>query len=139
MEAFTTTFWMNPFGAGPLLRLFDRSRIQADQSSDIRGLIAIRVLVARNKVEVSATLVLPSPKIRRKTWDLRTRATTAPLFDVNGTGEEPDPMKRKSPRSYDSALGCVLLWIAVVRPDRRTAMECIRAAIAERDGKAQLP
>ena len=119
---------MNPFGAGPLLRLFDRSRIQADQSSDIRGLFAIRALVARNKVEVSATLVLPSPKIRRKTWDLRTRATTAPLFDVNGTGEEPDPMKRKSPRSYDSALGCVLLWIAVVRPDRRTAMECIRAA-----------
>ena len=129
---------MNPFGAGPLLRLFDRSRIQADQSSDIRGLIAIRVLVARNKVEVSATLVLPSPKIRRKTWDLRTRGTTAPLFDVNGTGEEPDPMKRKSPRRYDNALGCVLLWIAVVRPDRRTAMECIRVAIAERDGKAQL-
>jgi hypothetical protein len=114
---------MNPFGAGPLLRLFDRSRIQADQSSDIRGLIAIRVLVARNKVEVSATLVLPSPKIRRKTWDLRTWETTAPL----------------SPRRYNSALGCVLLWIAVVRPDRRTAMECIRAAIAERDGKAQLP
>ena len=47
-------------------------------------------------------------------------------------------MKRPSPPRYDNTIGCVLLWIAVVRPDRRTAMEWIRVAIAERDGKAQL-
>jgi Domain of unknown function (DUF4158) len=104
------------------------------QASDIRGLIAMRVLVARNKVDMNTSFLLPSPKVRRKKWDLRTRRTTAPLFNVNGTGEERNPMKRKSPRRYDT-IGCVLLWIAVVRPHRRTA---IRVAIAERDGKAQL-
>ena len=98
----------------------------------------MRVLVARNKVAMNTSFVLPSLKVRRKKRALRTRGETAPLFNVNGTGEERNPMKRKSPRRYDNTIGCVLLWIAVVRPDRRAAMELIRVAIAERDGKAQL-
>jgi hypothetical protein len=45
-------------------------------------------------------------------------------------------MKRKSPLKYDNAIGCVLLWAAVIRPDRQTAMKWLRVAIRERNRKA---
>ena len=47
-------------------------------------------------------------------------------------------MKRKSPLKYDNAIGCVLLWTAVIRPDRRTAMKWLRVAIRESNRKAGL-
>ena len=47
-------------------------------------------------------------------------------------------MKRKSPLKYDNAIGCVLLWAAVMRPDRRTTMKWLRVAMRERNRKAQL-
>lgn len=76
------------------------------------------------------------PKID-PTPSVRTRAT-APLFNVNGGGKEGNAMKRQSLRKYGNSIGCVLLWIAVVRPDRRTALEWLRVAIREHERKSQL-
>ena len=47
-------------------------------------------------------------------------------------------MKRQSPPKYDNAIGCILLWAAVTRPDRRMAMKWLRVAIRERNRKVQL-
>jgi hypothetical protein len=47
-------------------------------------------------------------------------------------------MKRKSSPKYDNAIGRVLLWAAVLRLDRRTAMKILRVAIRERNRKTQL-
>ena len=41
-------------------------------------------------------------------------------------------MKRKSSPEYDNAIGCVLLWAAVLRLDRRTAIKILRDAIRKR-------
>ena len=48
------------------------------------------------------------------------------------------PMKRKSSPEYDNAIGCVLLWAAVLRLDRRIAMKILRVAIRDRNSKTQL-
>jgi hypothetical protein len=42
-----------------------------------------------------------------------------------------DAVNRKSPLGVHNAIGCVLLWIAVMRPDRRTAIKWLRVAIRE--------
>jgi hypothetical protein len=49
-----------------------------------------------------------------------------------------DAVNRKSPLGVHNAIGCVLLWIAVMRPDRRTAIKWLRVAIREHSRKAQL-
>ena len=41
-------------------------------------------------------------------------------------------MKRKSSPEYDNAIGCALLWAAVMRLDRRIAM---KIAVRERNRK----
>jgi hypothetical protein len=66
--------------------------------------------------------------------------TTSLFLNINGTDEKWAAMKRKSPPiNYDNAVGCVLLWAVVTRPDRRTAMKWLRVVIRERNRKAQLP
>jgi hypothetical protein len=66
--------------------------------------------------------------------------TTSLFLNINGTDEKWAAMKRKSPPiKYDNAIGCVLLWAAVTRPDRRTAMKWLRLVFRERYRKAQLP
>ena len=52
--------------------------------------------------------------------------------------ERANTMKRKSPLKYDDAFGCVLLWSAVIKPDGRTAMKWLRAALRERSRKTRL-
>ena len=47
-------------------------------------------------------------------------------------------MKRKSSTDYDNAIGCALLWAAVMRLDRRIAMRILSVAIRERNRKTQL-
>ena len=47
-------------------------------------------------------------------------------------------MKRKSSTEYDNAIGCALLWAAVMRLDRRIAMKILSVAIRERNRKTQL-
>jgi hypothetical protein len=47
-------------------------------------------------------------------------------------------MKRKSSPEYDNAIGCALLWAAVLRLDRRTAMKILRVATGERYRNTQL-
>ncbi|HEY5704935.1 MAG TPA: hypothetical protein VIS96_05110 [Terrimicrobiaceae bacterium] len=48
-------------------------------------------------------------------------------------------MKRKSPPiKYDNAVGCVLLWTAVTKPDRLTAVKWLRVAVRESSRKAEL-
>ena len=60
---------------------------------------------------------------------------TVPLI-LNRNAAEAKAMNRKSPLKFDNAIGCVLLWIAVIRPDRRTAMKWLRVGIRERNRKA---
>ena len=57
------------------------------------------------------------------------------ILNINGADAK-DAMNRKSPLKVGNAIGCVLLWIAVIRPDRRTAIKRLRAAIRERSRKA---
>jgi hypothetical protein len=47
-------------------------------------------------------------------------------------------MKRKSSTEYDNAIGCALLWAAVMRLDRRIAMKILSVAIRERNRKTPL-
>lgn len=61
-----------------------------------------------------------------------------PCLRPDGNDEKGNAMKRNSLPQYDNPVGCVLLWIAVIRPDRRTAMRWLRVAIRERNRKAQL-
>ena len=53
-------------------------------------------------------------------------------MELNKTGRA---MKRKSSTEYDNAIGCALLWAAVMRLDRRIAMKILGAAIRERNRK----
>ena len=47
-------------------------------------------------------------------------------------------MKRKSSTEHDNAIGCALLWAAVMRLDRRIAMRILSVAIREGNRKTQL-
>ena len=47
-------------------------------------------------------------------------------------------MKRKSSTEDDNAIGRTLLWAAVMRLDRRIAMNILSVAIRERNRKSQL-
>jgi hypothetical protein len=47
-------------------------------------------------------------------------------------------MKRKSSPEYNNAIGCALLWAAVMRLDRRIAMKILSVAIRERNRTTQL-
>jgi hypothetical protein len=59
------------------------------------------------------------------------------ILNLNGSDAK-DVVNYKSPLRVDNAIGCVLLWIAVIRPDRRTAIKWLRVAIREHSRKAQL-
>ena len=76
---------------------------------------------------MKASLVLSSPDPARDTNE---------VTNENGTDGKGNAMKRKAPLRYDNAIGCVLLWAAVIRPDRRTAMKWLRLAVRERNLKA---
>jgi len=67
----------------------------------------------------------------------RTRITSR-LLNINETDEKGTAMKRKAPLKYDNAIGCVRLWAAATRPDRRTTVKWLRVAIRERNRKAKL-
>jgi hypothetical protein len=60
------------------------------------------------------------------------------ISQIKGTNGRGIAMKRKSPPKYDNTIGCVVLWAAVTRPDRRTAMKWLRLALRERKRKARL-
>jgi hypothetical protein len=47
-------------------------------------------------------------------------------------------MKQKSSTEDDNAIGCALLWAAVMRLDRRIAMKILSVAIRKHDCKTQL-
>jgi hypothetical protein len=96
---------------------------------NIRGFTAIRVLVARSRVVMKASRVLLGPDPSRDTNE---------VANENGTDGKGNAMKRKAPLRYDNAIGCVLLWAAVIRPDRRTAMKWLRLAMRERNLNAKL-